>query len=281
MAVDPPPLVGFNNNVRYRGQRFHIQTEDSGVRRPHIATHLFADGGHIIKSMRSDYAEHVERSDRAVVVRKMMMDQHKAMAIALRRGSLDELLSGLSESNDATPKPVLAGALSRLVPGTPPSEVPHTRLISLPSVAERNLQAPLPGHAPPQPIPSDRASASGEHLAPHSETMNSLRPFPPDEQAPLHIALANPACRPSQGPPSLKQLADQAINGPLSGVPATQTSPETPPLSPQKPVGRPSLRTLREPNGASLFGTEPERCLDDAILGYLSTHSKRTTDKNS
>ena len=47
--------VGFNNNVKYGGNVFHIQTEDSGLDRPHIITHLFADGGRIIKSNKRSY----------------------------------------------------------------------------------------------------------------------------------------------------------------------------------------------------------------------------------
>ena len=43
--------------MKHRGRVFHIQTEDSGVNRPHLITHLFVDGGRIIKSTRSDYAE--------------------------------------------------------------------------------------------------------------------------------------------------------------------------------------------------------------------------------
>jgi hypothetical protein len=85
----PPPLVGFNNNVRYRGMRFHIQTEDSGVTRPHIITHLFADGGRVIKSMRTDYAEYVDHPDRPAMIHRMMREQHRAMAIDLRDGRLD------------------------------------------------------------------------------------------------------------------------------------------------------------------------------------------------
>jgi hypothetical protein len=88
----PPPLLGFNNNVRHRGRIFHIQTEDSGVRFPRIVTHLFADGGRIVKTTRTDYSEHVEKSDMAVVVRGMMKEQHKGMFAALRAGELDTLL---------------------------------------------------------------------------------------------------------------------------------------------------------------------------------------------
>ena len=79
MQSTPPPLVGFNNNVRYRGMRFHIQTEDSGVTRPHIITHLFADGGRVIKSLRTDYAEYVDHPDRPAVIHRMMRDQHRAI----------------------------------------------------------------------------------------------------------------------------------------------------------------------------------------------------------
>jgi len=94
----PTPLVGFNNNVRYRGMRFHIQTEDSGCARPHIITHLFADGGHVIKSVRTDYSAYVDRPDRPVLIQQMMRDQHRAMALDLRDGRLDAKIDGLTFS---------------------------------------------------------------------------------------------------------------------------------------------------------------------------------------
>src|SRR5882724_4743212 len=88
----PPPLLGFNNNVRHRGRIFHIQTEDSGVKNPRIVTHLFADGGRIIKTTRTEYAEHVTRPDMQAYVRSLMKEQHKGMFTALRMGELDTLL---------------------------------------------------------------------------------------------------------------------------------------------------------------------------------------------
>src|SRR5512135_431076 len=64
--------VGFNNNLKYREHVYHIQTEDSGLNKPHIITHLFADGGRILKSHKRSYAEHVKQSDVATVVRALM-----------------------------------------------------------------------------------------------------------------------------------------------------------------------------------------------------------------
>ncbi len=86
--------VGFNNNVKYGGNVFHIQTEDSGLDRPHVITHLFADGGRIIKSNKRSYADHVKRDDIAPYVRQLMKGQHMEMAILLREGKFDEVIAG-------------------------------------------------------------------------------------------------------------------------------------------------------------------------------------------
>ncbi|HET9956353.1 MAG TPA: hypothetical protein VFQ61_17715, partial [Polyangiaceae bacterium] len=88
----PPPVLGFNTNIRYRGLTFHVQSEDSGVRTPRIMTHVFADGGRIVKSARTDYSAFLGREDLREVVRKMMKEQHKAMLIALRSGEFDAQL---------------------------------------------------------------------------------------------------------------------------------------------------------------------------------------------
>lgn len=92
MSKHQSPLLGYNNNVRHKGRVFHIQTEDSGVKHPHVITHIFMDGGRILKSTKTSYAEHVGNDGLADTVRKMMKDQHKAMFVALRDGQLDHLI---------------------------------------------------------------------------------------------------------------------------------------------------------------------------------------------
>jgi hypothetical protein len=86
--------VGFNNNVKYKNQTFHIQTEDSGLDKPHIITHLFADGGRVIKSHKRSYAEHVKRDDVAPFVRQLMKGQQLEMALGLREGKFDAIIEG-------------------------------------------------------------------------------------------------------------------------------------------------------------------------------------------
>lgn len=86
-------LTGFNNNFRYRGVVFHVQTEDSGVSNPHVITHLF-HGGNILASEKLDYAEKLSlpEDEREDAVRELMETQHKSMLKRLQRGLHDDVI---------------------------------------------------------------------------------------------------------------------------------------------------------------------------------------------
>ena len=116
----PSPLLGYNNNVRHRGKVFHIQTEDSGVKYGHIITHLFMDGGRILKSVKTGYAEYIGNERMADIVREMMKQQHKAMFIALRDGKFDSIAEGGADASQAT-RAIVADAapVSRATPAPP------------------------------------------------------------------------------------------------------------------------------------------------------------------
>jgi len=92
VATTVSPLVGYNDNIRYGGSTYHVQTEDSGPRRPHVITHLFADGGRIVSSTKTSYEEYVSAEDVGERVRNLMRGQHKAMLAALQTGEFDEKL---------------------------------------------------------------------------------------------------------------------------------------------------------------------------------------------
>jgi FHA domain len=87
--------MGFNNNIKSKGQVFHVQTEDSGLDAPHVITHLFADGGRVIKSHKRSYAEALNgQPDIATYVRGLMKAQHMEMVLALRDGKFDAIIEG-------------------------------------------------------------------------------------------------------------------------------------------------------------------------------------------
>ncbi len=105
MGKAQSPLLGFNNNVKHRGRVFHIQTEDSGVKYPHVITHLFADGGRILKSIKTSYAEYLGSENLQETVRSLMKEQHKSMFIALRDGQFDEMLDAAPGSPKSPVEP--------------------------------------------------------------------------------------------------------------------------------------------------------------------------------
>jgi hypothetical protein len=257
--------VGFNNNVRHKDRIFHIQTEDSGVLRPHINTHLFVDGGRIIKSMRTDYSAELGATDLAGVVRQLMKQQHKAMFLALRAGTLDPIIEQLV--NDTTPEPLPRGVELRADVSDPPVALLH----------EGNT--PEPWRRSLTPVPPPPVSAIGRRI---------LTPLPPPLRAPLpqppaarpHPVLPPPVPavdvpRAHTGSPYLYAAGLPVGEGPppLSSDVAAVPPPQRPPNSGARRVGRPTALSDVTPTAQSIFGVPPsvrEHSLDNAIQSYLS-----------
>lgn len=80
--------VGFNHNIMYKGDVFHIQTEDSGVNNPHIITLLYR-GGTIISSKKTSYADILKMENLERIVEGLMKEQHKDMLRRLKGGEFD------------------------------------------------------------------------------------------------------------------------------------------------------------------------------------------------
>jgi hypothetical protein len=78
-------LVGYNTNVPYKGNIYHIQTEDSGLSNPVITTLLYIKGT-ILSSKKISYAHIASSPDYKTRVRELMKEQHKTMMKELIRG---------------------------------------------------------------------------------------------------------------------------------------------------------------------------------------------------
>ena len=82
-------VLGFNHNLMYKGELFHVQTEDSGVANPHIITLLYR-GGVIISSKKTSYSDILKMENLEVVVEELMKEQHKDIMRRLKTGEFDE-----------------------------------------------------------------------------------------------------------------------------------------------------------------------------------------------
>ncbi len=282
MSNVPPPLLGFNNNVRHRGRIFHIQTEDSGVKNPRIVTHLFADGGRIIKTTRTEYAEHVSRTDMQAFVRSLMKEQHKQMFTALRLGELDVLLEqvcGTFEQplrlSKEPPAPVIVSA-------PPPAEDLQTN-VAIPLVTERS---PAPEFETPPLVSAygDEERSSERPIRESALANPNLRKatpsVPPVSGLDVDTAALNRLPPPAKSPPGV----DRVMSPPPAPVRGLVKSPPPPPIrqraaaasaaSAPASLSRPSSRFAAVPSkpSGSIFGDGviSEQSLDEVILSYLA-----------
>lgn len=105
-------ITGFNTNVRFGGRLFHVQTEDSGRRHPHVISHLYYQGT-ILASEKTSYAGSVESDDLESEVRSLMERQHKAMVARLKKGEFDTVIAERLEGQTlaaSAPPPAPAAA---------------------------------------------------------------------------------------------------------------------------------------------------------------------------
>lgn len=203
MAKFTSPVLGYNNNVRHKNRVFHIQTEDSGVNHPHIITHLFMDGGRILKSMKRSYAEHVGSEGLTETVRGLMKEQHKAMFIALRDGQFDALVDG---------------HVNHAAQGSEITKAPKAE-----------------GSSPKPPVSAPKAAESAPRAAESS-------PKPPAAEAKPADAEAKPAVEPKAAPPASEQVpatAPEAGAAAAAAAPASEQAPPTDPGSPPSVAPRP------------------------------------------
>jgi hypothetical protein len=240
------PLLGYNTNVRHKGRVFHIQTEDSGVQHPHVITHLFADGGRILKSQKTSYGDLLEAADMQSQVKKIMQEQHKAMFIALRDGQFDHLLDP-----DVSQR---VGAVN------PPPEL-DTADISAQWRGQPAVPAPTPvspADAPP-PAPAQATPTPGGTL--RTGTLPRTPTSPGTPRVPT-----------GAGAPAKPSTAGE-------GLPRTSSSAGTPAAGARSqryaPVRAPEILGSFKPKpveGGSIFGDGmmSEKSLDEVILAYLA-----------
>lgn len=100
-------IPGYNHNVKYQERVFHVQTEDSGLEMPHVITHVFL-GGTIVATIKTSYADALQRDDIVDWVTRMMQMQHKQVLKNLIHGSYDTNIDALRDfaATLSGPKPI-------------------------------------------------------------------------------------------------------------------------------------------------------------------------------
>lgn len=145
-------LLGYNHNINYKGSVFHIQTEDSGIKNPHIITLLYREGV-ILCSKKTSYADILKIDNLEAVVEDLMKEQHKDMLRRLKSGEFDDKAFGTTQQQPLQtppPEPQQKEAHPVSAPATAPPAMTDTTGIGL--LFQETVQPHSPDTtAPPKP----------------------------------------------------------------------------------------------------------------------------------
>lgn len=100
-------VVGFNHNFKYKGDVFHVQTEDGGLKTTNIITLLYK-GGTILARQKTSYSDIAKADNLDQVVEELMKEQHKEMLRRLKSGDFDEVIDRLLKGGKAKPEEKVA-----------------------------------------------------------------------------------------------------------------------------------------------------------------------------
>ena len=169
-------VLGFNHNVVYKGVVFHAQTEDSGIKNPHIITLLYR-GGVILCSKKTSYADILMMENLETVVEELMKAQHKDMLRRLKSGEFDERAFSI----EATPLENYA----------------------IPSPEPELEAAPAPQSVQEPARVNDHVSPAAGQSASGKADIAMLFEMPAQKVAPATSAAAQPAAKPEKDVVSL------------------------------------------------------------------------------
>jgi hypothetical protein len=144
-GAGPAMITGSNTNVRYDGKLFHVQTEDSGRRNPHVISHLYF-GGTVLASEKTQYDEllDLESESLAKDVRTLIEDQHKSMLKSLIHGEFDAVIRERLGGGETDPGDTAANSS-----GTEPVQAPPAAPVPTEPVVDAGSPAPADPAAPP------------------------------------------------------------------------------------------------------------------------------------
>ncbi|HXV64927.1 MAG TPA: hypothetical protein VEK15_29790 [Vicinamibacteria bacterium] len=108
-------ITGFNTDVPYNGEVYHVQTEDKGKDNPMVES-LIYKGGEILGAKRTAYSLFLQNGYDEGKIIKVMEDQHRGIIRDIKAGrydkSRDELLGDETAQADQSLDQVILNYLA-------------------------------------------------------------------------------------------------------------------------------------------------------------------------
>ncbi len=268
-AMSKSPQLGYNHNIPHRGRLYHVQTEDSGLAKAHIFTHVFYDGA-IIASNKVEYDPETPVDNIGQFIVGLMQSSHKSMIRQLRRGSYDKkIVSYIGEHPESSNAPKAASGGE--VPPAPPTDSAPPVAPLAPVVPLAKTKPKTKPKAEPKPVPHINARPERRLPPPPRPVESQGPPLTPGRAGPTvdptitHPVFSSPEAqaevassatghgkqRPSRGPRGLRRRSLSGIGG--KGV----------------AVGTDTLLAGRRDIIVGKFASEHQTELDEEILSLL------------
>jgi len=138
-------VPGYNTDFTYRGQTFHVQTEDHGVANPVVVSLLYHKGA-ILASRKTPYRELLGKADWVEQLKEMMKAQHKALMRELLAGSCDEKIPPAARV-EAAPSPARVPAAAPAAAGLAPRRAEQGRCGNAAPTLDEAIMRYLEDHA--------------------------------------------------------------------------------------------------------------------------------------
>jgi hypothetical protein len=156
-------LIGFNNDVEFKGKMYHIQTEDHGIKDGQITTIIFFSG-QILDSNKISYLADLkgieDEEEKKKIIKKHMVELHRNFYKRLFDGDYEEHVDKLiiKEQGKAPPARVSSGNGAK-----PPAPAEQSSLGADASSPGKKDKKPM-GRPSPPPIPK-RTPGRAPHRA--------------------------------------------------------------------------------------------------------------------
>jgi len=156
-------VPGFNTDFKYRGETYHVQTEDNGVGNPVVVSLLYHKGA-ILASRRTPYHDLAGKPGFEQELMGLMKSQHKDLMRALLSGAYDKNGTAPAIAGGSGKDPAAAAAAAAAVdapgprPAAPPPVEPAPR--ATPRVAPATIAATAQTAARPAALDAPPRSAA-------------------------------------------------------------------------------------------------------------------------
>lgn len=180
-TATPPrlPVVGINTNIDIDGAEYHVQTEDLAPKRPQLISHVFREGGCVVKVVKLDYSHHLDKPNLYTVLTRVMKVFHVKVLRSLQRQRLDSLPPSVNLRESLPPAAIVTNPPS--VP-PPPSQINA----SIPAQAE-----------PPNSDPSESIGRVWDRIVEVAQKERLSLPTLNNRDAPRAISVENEEPLPS------------------------------------------------------------------------------------